>query len=136
MKSKLQAKHDITKDSLILELQKIAFSDIRELYNADNNLKNITDFSDRVAATVSSIEVDELYEGSGKERTRIGFTRKVKLANKIAAIERLCRMLGFDAPTKVAPTNVAGEDITPEQKSKLTASDLLALLAIQEKMHG
>src|SRR5690606_3243194 len=82
--------------------------DIRKIYDETDTLKAVKDFDDESAAAVAGIEVDEI------PGAIFGVTKKVKIHNKISAIERLCRMLGYDAPTKVAQTDTAGKTIKPD----------------------
>ena len=46
---------------------------------------------DDVAATISSIEVFEQFEGTGKDRVFIGYTKKVKFVDKRGSLELLMR---------------------------------------------
>lgn len=107
LKKEAAEQFGVTKQQLINELKRIAFFDIRKIYEDDNSLKNVKDFDDDSAGAVAGIDVDEIFEGTGRERTMIGYTKKVKLHSKIAAIERVSKMLGYDAPTKTE-ANITG----------------------------
>lgn len=136
LKAKAAEDFGISKARLVKELSSIAFFDIRKIYTDDDNLKSVKEFDDASAAAVAGIETDELITGG----EYIGRTKKVKIHNKISAIERLCRMLGYDAPTKVAQTDTKGKDVKPDPlaitESKLsitvvntTQSDIIASAA-------
>ena len=110
-----QAKRlEITDDKLLTETARIAFSDVRQLFDASGNLLPTTEWPDSVASSVSSLEVqvdrvvqdtDEAeYDGDGnliarrrvttvlREETR---TKKVKFWDKNAALEKLFRHRGL-----------------------------------------
>ena len=80
---------------VIKELAKIAFLDIRKLYTENGQLKNISDIDSDTAAAISSLETLEEYEDYGDDREKIGDTQKVKLLDKIKALELLGRHLGI-----------------------------------------
>lgn len=89
----LSEKTGITHERLLEEYAKIAFSDIRELYAGDNQLLDVRQIDDSTAAAVMSVEVDEI----GMAGTTIGYTKKVKLYNKLAALESIGKHIGFFA---------------------------------------
>ena len=115
LQKKTSEKLEITREQILKELAAIGASDIREFYDKDGNLKNIKDLSDNAAASLSGVEVDELFEGYGEERRHIGLTRKIKRWDKVAAIDKICKILGFYAPEKVINTiNLSDEPIVFE----------------------
>ena len=85
----------VTQDMVINELAKIAFSDIRELYNDSGGLKNIKSLDSNIAGAISSLETFEEYEGRGEDREKTGDTQKVKLLDKTKALELLGKHLGI-----------------------------------------
>lgn len=94
----LQQKDLVTKEELINELKNIAFFDIRKIFTVDGGLKNVKDFGDAEAAALAGLESFDVKEP--ESGMVLGTTQKVKILNKIHAIERICKMLGFDAPEK------------------------------------
>ena len=91
------------KQAVISELKHIASTDIRELFTENNTVKDPKDWPDHLARAVKSIEVDELFEGYGKERTQIGVTRKIQLWDKPKALELIGRHLAmFTDKTEVS----------------------------------
>jgi phage terminase small subunit len=123
LKQKAAEESGITKKQLIDELAKIAFFDIRKIYNEDNSLLDIKSFDDDSASAVAGIEVDEIFE----QRQLSGYTKKVKLHNKIAAIERVSKMLGYDAPAKTEHTGKDGLPIQTENKHTVEFRDYTAV---------
>lgn len=96
MKQKeIEKRTEVTQDMVINELAKIAFLDIRKLYNDYGGLKNIQDIDEDTARAISSLESLEEFGGYGEDREQIGITRKVKLLDKTKALELLGKHLGL-----------------------------------------
>lgn len=76
---------EITKDKVEREIAAMAFIDIRGFYNENGTLKPPQEWTEQQAAAVASMEVEELYEGSGKDRTWIGYVKKIKLWSRLEA---------------------------------------------------
>ena len=85
----------ITADRVLFELARLAFVDVRRFYDADGHLKKPSDIDDDTAAALASVEIDELWEGSGDERTIVGLTKKVRTWNKVSALGLLGKHLGL-----------------------------------------
>ncbi len=68
---------------------------MRKLFDASGALKPVADLDDATAACIASIEVDTLFDGSGKEREAVGTTTKIKMWDKNSAAEKLMRHLGM-----------------------------------------
>ncbi|WP_181880902.1 terminase small subunit [Crenobacter cavernae] len=80
----------VDRERVLLELSRIAFADIRLLYDANGALLPPRDWPDDIAAAVSGLDTTELLsDGSG------GVTRKVRLADKLGALDKLARHLGL-----------------------------------------
>lgn len=88
---------EISQDNVLKELAKIGFSDIRDFYNGNGQLKLPHDMSDQAAACLSGIDVDEIFgfNPESEQREKIGETKKIKLHNKITALDLLGRHLGI-----------------------------------------
>lgn len=87
------ARTEINGDRVIKEIAKLAFSNIRPLFNSDGVLKDISTLDDNVSASVSSVESLEEYDGHGNQRVLVGNTKKVKMWDKPKALEMLGRHL-------------------------------------------
>jgi hypothetical protein len=81
---------DITPEKTLLELGRVAFSDVRGLYDADGQLMSPAMLDDDAAAAVASFEDELRYEGRGDDKVPVR-VRKVKRADKIAALGILAR---------------------------------------------
>lgn len=77
------------------EVARLAYFDPRTLYKEDGNLKRPDEWDDDTAAAVAQLEVLEEYQGKGADRELIGHTRKLKLWDKNAALEKAMKHLGL-----------------------------------------
>lgn len=82
----------VTADKVQAEIARLAFSDLRDYYNDRGLLKMPHELSDDVAAALAGIEIDEMFDLKGN---KIGDTKKVKLYDKLAALDKLARRLGM-----------------------------------------
>lgn len=86
---------DLTTDRIILEMGRVATFDPRRLYDENDNLKPPSQWDDDVAAVISSLDVEELWEGRGDDKDRVGSTRKIRLWDKNSSLEKLARIHGL-----------------------------------------
>lgn len=93
--ARIEAISGLTVERTLQEIARVAYQDPRKLFDDKGNLKNIPDLDDDAAAAVASLEVTEEFEGSGKDRERIGFTKKLKLWDKNTALVTAARHLGL-----------------------------------------
>lgn len=84
---------EITQDRVLQELARIAFFDIRRLYNANGTLKKPHELDDEAAAVLSAVEVVESLAG-GQEGV-IATTKKAKVFDKGNALTLAMRHLGM-----------------------------------------
>jgi len=120
----LQEKVVATKERIAEELAKIGFGDVRALFDENSILKPVHEWPDDAAAAVASVEVDQLWGATMDGKEQIGETKKVKRESKLQALKQLTELYGYNAPTKTAQTDVAGNDITPtkEEAAKIAAN--------------
>lgn len=95
--AELATSHRLTTDSVMAELSKIVHADPRKLFDDSGALLPIRQWPDDMAGAVASIEVDELFDGKGKGRKFIGYTKKVKFWDKNSGIEKAMKHLGLFA---------------------------------------
>lgn len=84
----------VTTERVLKELAAIGLADIRKLYKEDGSLKLPNEWPDDIAAAVSSIEIDEIFT-RGRDRELIGYTKSVKLWNKIDALTAKAKHLNL-----------------------------------------
>lgn len=86
---------ELTKDNVLKQLARMAFVDLKGLYREDGSLKHPHELDPDTAAAIQQIEVFEEFEGRGNERKLIGFTKKVKLADRKGTTELAMKHLGL-----------------------------------------
>ena len=97
-RQKTAEKAEITRDKIVNEYAKLAFFDIRKILTVDGGLKDTTEWDDDSAAAIAGLEsYDEKEPDSGMV---LGTVRKIKISDKRAALDSLCKVLGYNAPEK------------------------------------
>jgi phage terminase small subunit len=94
MKARLQ-RVGVYAERVLTELARVGLSDIRNLYDEDGKLKHPKDWDENTAAAVAGVEVTEEFEGKGKDKKYIGTTKKVRVFDKVRALESLGKHLGI-----------------------------------------
>lgn len=85
----------LTADVVLQELARIALFDMRKMYHADGSLKSVHELGDDAAAVLAGVDVVEEYTGSGEDRKLSGYTKKVKVHDKVPALTLAMRHLGM-----------------------------------------
>ena len=93
--SKRSERTQITAERVLQELARVAFFDPRRLLNADGSPRPINELDDDTAAVLAGMDIHEEYFGSGEDRQFIGYTKKVKVSDKVAALGLAMRHLGM-----------------------------------------
>jgi phage terminase small subunit len=94
MEEKLR-KIGVHTERVLTEIARVALSDLRNVYNEDGSLKLPHEWSDEAAAAIAGVEVLEEFVGKGKARTLVGHTKKVRVFDKVRALELLSKNLGI-----------------------------------------
>jgi phage terminase small subunit len=110
LRNTLSTEFNITKESLLAELMAIKNARLEDITDPETgSILPPSQWPEHMKGVISSLEADEIYLGRGEDRTPIGVTKKVKLWEKTKAIELLARMLGYNAPDKVAAVTPDGQ---------------------------
>lgn len=105
---KRQERTKISQDKVLLECAKLAFFDIRKLFDENGKPLDITKLDDDTAAALVGLDVQDVADGDGNY---VGFVKKYKMADKIKALELLGKHLGAWGPQDKQQTAV--EDLAP-----------------------
>lgn len=98
LKKERAIRTQIDADRLIHEALRLAHFDPADFLNPDGSLKKPSEWPESQA--IAGFEMVEYFEGSGKDREQVGWTKKLKFADRMKALEYLARILGLDARFK------------------------------------
>lgn len=76
-------------DKVIQQTIDISASDLRQLFGANGELLPPDQWPDHIGPAIESVEIKEVFEGAGHRREHVGYTKKIKLWNKINALKML-----------------------------------------------
>ena len=91
----IEKRTEITQDMVVRELAKIGFSNIKDIYDENNSLKQIKDLDEDVTAVISSIETIEQYENVLGVKVKTGEIKKIKTYDKVNALVSIGKHLGM-----------------------------------------
>jgi phage terminase small subunit len=83
------ARVEVKSDDILRELMRLAMVDIGQAFDEEGKFKALHEMPEDVRRAISGIEVDELFEGSGRDRTQVGWTKKIKFWDKVRGLELL-----------------------------------------------
>jgi len=86
------ARLEISHDKILREYAKIAFSNMGNYYDERGDLKPMCELSESDKASISFIQTANIAEPDGYI---VGAVTKIKLHNKMAALDRIAKHLGF-----------------------------------------
>ena len=90
----LQEKLDITPERNLQAMANTAYVDLADFYTEDGSMKNIHDIPKEARMAMAGIDVEEIFEGRGAKRKKIGETKKVRCWDRNKAQENIARILG------------------------------------------
>jgi len=125
MRLEARMRNNITIDDLINETAKIAFFDIRSVFNEETGkLKLVKDMDDVAAAAIAEINTDQW---DSIDESNVTETKKVKLRDKLAAITMLRDMLGYRDKEKEKKTlkDAEGNIVGSEETEYITESQVV-----------
>lgn len=87
----------ITQDRVLQEYARLAFLDVRKLYNENGDLLHVTDLDDDTAAAISGLEIarEGGYKNKADEDEAPTYIHKYKLSDKRGALSDVARHLGM-----------------------------------------
>lgn len=101
-------KLDISVERVLKERARLAFYDPRKFFDKQGNPIPVHELDDDTAAVVAGLEVLEEFSGRGEDRVLVGYTKKIKLADKDKSLTALEKHLGMysDDSNKSAILNI------------------------------
>ncbi|MEZ5691181.1 MAG: terminase small subunit [Rickettsiales bacterium] len=95
LQNKISNKLEISAERVLKEYSRLAFLDIRKIFNDDGSLKSVHEIDDDTIAAISGLEVESLFDNEGGNKSKIGSLHKIKLSDKRAALDSIARHLGM-----------------------------------------
>lgn len=95
LRAQAAIRSEITIGRVLAEYGKLAFLDIRKAFDINGDLLPISELDDNTAAAVAGIEFEDVFDGVGRDRTKVGILRKVKLSDKKGALDSIAKHLGM-----------------------------------------
>lgn len=111
-------KAKVNVDRVMQELARLGFYDPAVMFDDDNNLLAIKDMPPEIRAAISGIDVFEEYQGKGKNRQFIGYTKKIRFCNKTKALELLGKTNTFNMFVENIKTTIEETPATKEAFEK------------------
>ena len=110
LRSALQQKDDISKERVLSEFAKIAFSSIASMHNTWIDKKEFEKLSENEKSCIKSIQTRIQRKVINEEIIEVEQI-KIELYDKLKALENINKMLGYEAPVKTAQTDSKGNDL-------------------------
>ncbi len=120
-RAKRLERNEVTAERILGELARVAFFDPRKAFNPDGSMKPLDELDDDTAAAIAGLDLAEIRDSEGKP---IGVLKKIKIADKLVALDKLARHLGLfndklkisgdaDNPIKILIDRIQGTSISP-----------------------
>lgn len=84
---------EINADTILKELLKLATVDIGKAFDSMGGLLPLNEIPEDVRKAIAGIEINELFDGHGDQKTAIGLAKKIKFWDKPKALELLGKHL-------------------------------------------
>lgn len=84
---------ELNSDTILRELLSLATVDVTEAFDDQGGLKPFKEMPEAVRRAIAGLEVNEMFDGQGLQKTAIGLARKLKFYDKTKALELLGKHL-------------------------------------------
>ena len=103
--AELAAISGLNTERTLREVARLAYFDPRKFFNADGSLKPIHELDEDSAACLAGLDIEELFEGQGRDRKQVGTIKKLTLVTKPAALDMAMKFHGLykDSENKLRP---------------------------------
>ena len=89
--AKIQGEQDYSVERTMEYVARMAFFDPKDLFEDDGSLKQIKDIPAEARTVLAGLEVTEMFEGDGEQKHAFGLLKKVKLGDRLSALDKLMR---------------------------------------------
>lgn len=122
LQNEAKNKFDLSKERILAELSSIVFSSIAEMHNTWIERKEFDKLTAEQRSTIKSISTKVLKKNIGThedpELIDVEYV-KIELHDKLKAIERICKMLGYDAPEKTKANITFSKPLSMEDRERI-----------------
>lgn len=117
---------------VLAEIRRVAFSDLSKAYAKNGSLLHPKEMPKDLRHALCQIESQELFDGAGGDRALIGTTKKIKLHDKVRALEMLAKYFGL-LTEKIEHSGAigAGDRLTEDEFRKIANDPRAAELALE-----
>ena len=122
------AKAQLTREQWLAAVARVALFDPRKMFDAHGNPIEITELGDNEASAIAGFEFYEDFAGKGEERKAVGYTRKLKLADRLRALELYGKAQCYYADKMV----VTGEDGQPIEMNNHITVEFVGMNGTEE----
>lgn len=122
---------EVSSDTVLAELLKLATVDIGLAFKEDGSLKAIHDMPEEIRRAIAGVDVFEEFEGRGEDREQVGWTKKIRFWDKTKALEMLGRHLRLFTD-KLEHSGPNGGPIQTEGDFRPSAEDEAVIRRIAE----
>lgn len=113
LQKKMEERGMITREMIVAEYAKIAFSSIAHLHKTWITRKEFEELTEEQKASIKSIDT-KVRKVISSEGLDVDIEHvKIELYDKLKALDSISRMYGYDAPKKIEVTGKDGEEIIP-----------------------
>jgi phage terminase small subunit len=85
----------LTVARVLEEYAHIGMLDATQAFDADGNMKRIADWPESLRRSIAGIEFEERFEVQDRQRVHVGRLHKIKIANKLGALDSIAKHLGM-----------------------------------------
>lgn len=88
---KVLTRLDYGVERTLTEIARIAFFDPSKVFEDDGSVKRIVDMDEDSRGAIAGMEVSDIWDGEGEQKSIIGNLKKIKIADKNSALDKLMR---------------------------------------------
>lgn len=85
----------LTVERVLREYGHVAFLDPTSAFDYEGNLKPMAEWPESFRRSVAGIEFEERFERNGKTNVHVGRLHKIKISNKLGALDSVAKHLGM-----------------------------------------
>lgn len=88
---------EIDADWVLTQAANAFTADLSQLFNENNDLLPVDQWPKEMMPLINGIEVEALFQGRGADREQIGFTKKIKLSERLKLLDTIGKHINVQA---------------------------------------